>query len=104
MMTHAVSLVGRRGLLGLVSTAFVLSTPWRLAVAETTDDASARVPVERLNDALLVAMRVGSRTPFNERYSALTPVIEQVFKLDAVLASSIGLYWVTVPETQEDDI
>jgi phospholipid transport system substrate-binding protein len=100
-ITHNISAIGRRDLLGLVITAFVLPIPWRPAGAETTDTAAARMPVERLNDALLSAMKAGERTPFNVRYRALAPVVEQVFNLDALLAASVGLSWATLPAAQK---
>ncbi len=104
MMTHNIPAIGRRDLLGLAITAFVVPIPWRPAGAQTMDAASARMPVERLDDALLVAMKAGDRTPFTERYRALAPVVEQVFNLDAVLAASVGLSWATPPEAQKADL
>jgi phospholipid transport system substrate-binding protein len=62
------------------------------------------VPVEHLDDVLLAAMKAGSHFPFNERYRALAPVIEQVFNLDAVLAASIGLSWVTLAAAQKAEL
>ncbi len=46
-------------------------------------------------------MKAVITTPFEDRYRALTPVIEQVFNLDAVLAASIGLSWATLPAEQK---
>jgi phospholipid transport system substrate-binding protein len=104
MMTHNISAIGRRDLLGLVITAFVVPIPWRPGGAQTMDAASARMPVERLDDALLATMKAGDHTPFTERYRALAPVVEQVFNLDAVLAASVGLSWATLPEAQKADL
>jgi hypothetical protein len=59
--------------------------------------------VERLDNALLVAMKAGDRTLCTERYRALAPVVEQVFNLDAVRAASVGLSWATLPEAQKAD-
>jgi phospholipid transport system substrate-binding protein len=100
-MRYNISRIARRDLLGVAITAFVVPIPWRPAGAQTTDAASARMPIERLDDALLVAMRSGDGTPFTDRYLALAPVIEQVFDLDAVLAASVGLSWATLPEAQK---
>ena len=104
MMTQNISAIGRRDLLGLAITGLVVPIPWRLAGAQTADAASARTPVERLNDALLAAMKAGDRTPFTERYGALAPVVEQVFDLDAVLAASVGLSWATLSERQKAEL
>jgi phospholipid transport system substrate-binding protein len=46
-------------------------------------------------------MQSGPRISFAQRFAALTPVIEQTFDLDAVLAASIGLSWATVPNDQK---
>ncbi len=104
MMTHDIPAIGRRDLLGLAITAFVVPIAWQPASAQTTDDASARVPIEHLDDALLAAMKAGDRTSFSERYRALAPVVEQVFNLDAVLAASIGLSWATLPNAQKPEV
>jgi phospholipid transport system substrate-binding protein len=93
--------IGRRGLVGLAIIASVAVIPWWQASAETSGDASASVPIEQLDNALIAAMKAGSRAPFDERYNALAPVIEQVFDLDAVLAASIGLPWATLPAAQK---
>jgi phospholipid transport system substrate-binding protein len=103
-MTHNISAIGRRDLLGLAITALVVPISRRPAGAQPRDAASARAPVERLNDALLAAMKAGDRTPFTERYRALAPVVEQVFNLDAVLAASVGLSWVTLPQAQKSEL
>jgi phospholipid transport system substrate-binding protein len=102
-MMHSVPTIGRRNLMGLAFTAFAVPVAWRPAGAQSAD-ASATAPIEHLNDALLAAMKAGDRTNFNERYRALAPVIEQVFNLDAVLASSIGLSWATLPQTQKAEV
>ena len=103
-MRHNISPIGRRDLLGVAITAFIVPVSWRPAGAQITDAASARMPIERLDGALLVAMKAGDRTSFTERYRALAPVVEQVFNLDAVLAASVGLSWATLPEAQKADL
>jgi phospholipid transport system substrate-binding protein len=100
-MTHDISAVGRREVLGLAVTASVAAIPWRSVGAQTTDAGSARSQVERLDDPLLAIMKAGDFTPFTERYCSLAPVVEQVFNLDAVLAASVGLSWAMLPETQK---
>ena len=49
-MTDNISAIGRRDLLGLAITAFVVPISWRPAGAQTMDAASARMPIERLPD------------------------------------------------------
>jgi len=79
----------------------VVSIPWWPANAQTSGDAAATAPVEQLDNALLAAMKAGNTTPFEDRYRALTPVIEKVFNLDAVLAASVGLTWASLPADQK---
>jgi phospholipid transport system substrate-binding protein len=89
--------ISRRGMFGLVAASVIASAPWTSASADT----SPAAPIERLNEALLAAMKAGGRTSFEERSHTLAPVIEQVFNLDAVLAASIGLSWSTMTDAQK---
>jgi phospholipid transport system substrate-binding protein len=98
-MTSAASTIARRGLLGAAVLAAVL--PVAALPASAQIDASPAAPIQRLNNALLLAMKAGSRTPFDQRYQALAPVIDQVFNLDAVLAASVGLSWATMTTQQK---
>jgi len=102
MMPHVNSVIARRDVLGLAITALV-PIAWHPADAQTAD-AAVKAPIERLDDALLAAMQAGERTTFNERYRALAPVVDQVFNLDAVLAASVGLSWITFPEAQKAEL
>ncbi len=98
-MSH--NTIGRRGLAGLAIIASVAAMPWWPASAQALDEASATVPIQQLDNALLASMKAGGSTPFDDRYHALAPVVEQVFNLDAVLAASIGLSWATLPADQK---
>jgi phospholipid transport system substrate-binding protein len=99
MINHENASVRRRNMLALGAAALVAGAlPWRSATAQSSQTAAA--PVEQLDAALLVAMKAGGR-PFADRYRALAPVIEQVFNLDAVLATSIGLTWASLPDAQK---
>lgn len=95
-MTDAQSQISRRGLFTatIASALAVAASPVRANSAPTA-------PIQRLNDALLTAMKAGQGTSFDERYHALAPVIDQVFNLDAVLAASIGLSWASLPAEQK---
>ena len=101
-MTNAPSTIARRGLLGAAIVAAILPVAALPAIAQI--DGSAAAPVQRLNNALLVAMKAGARAPFEQRYQALAPVIEQVFNLDAVLGASIGLSWATMTPEQKTQL
>lgn len=93
---------GRRGALAMAVAAACLSAvPWRPGNAQTADAAGPVAPIQRLDTALLAAMRAGKQTPFAQRYAALAPVIEQTLDLDAVLAASVGLRWPALPDDQK---
>lgn len=78
-------------------------SPWP-AAAESIGEAAATAPIERLDGALLAAMKAGDRTPFVTRYRALAPVVEHVFDLKTVLEDSVGLSWSTLPETEKAEL
>jgi phospholipid transport system substrate-binding protein len=98
-MSNNTNLIGRRGLLGLAVPAFIAATSWHPARAAT--DAGAAAPIQRLDTALLAAMKAGRDTAFSQRYASLEPAIERTFDLDAVLAASIGLTWAGMPSDQK---
>jgi phospholipid transport system substrate-binding protein len=101
-MTHDFPLVGRRGFLSsLAFPAVAMAIPWHRAAAATDNNADAIAPVQRLDAALLAAMSAAQGTPFEQRYTALAPVVEQTFDLDAVLAGSVGLRWSGLPNDQK---
>src|SRR5271156_444588 len=103
MMQH-IPPTGRRGLLSFAAAAFVTAIPWRPAASETTDDAGSTAPIQQLDAALLAAMKAGRNTPFTQRFTALAPVIDQTFDLNAVLAASVGLGWSAVPSDQQTQL
>lgn len=95
--------LGRRTALGFAIAPMIAAVSWRPAlayVATTTPQA----PIERLNNAVLAAMKSGAGTSFDKRDRPLEPVIDQVFDLDAVLATSIGLSWVPIPHAQKTEL
>jgi phospholipid transport system substrate-binding protein len=101
MMMHAIPAIGRRGLLGLATATLVGANLRHPANAAVVGEAEAATPIQRLDAALLAAMKAGPSTPFAQRFAALAPVLEQTFDLDAVLAASIGLGWPAVPGEQK---
>ena len=91
----------RRILLRLVAGASVVAVAWQRVDAQGAMTTEASGPIRRLDDALLAAMRSGQTMAFTQRFAALTPVIEQTFDLDAVLAVSVGLGWSVLPDGQK---
>jgi phospholipid transport system substrate-binding protein len=101
-MAHGSHPIGRRNfVLSFAIPALAAAVPWHPAGAQTANAADATSPVQRLDAALLAAMKSGQNTPFEQRYAALAPVVEQTFDLDAVLAGSIGLRWSGLPDHQK---
>jgi len=97
-MRHEPFLTRRRGLLGLAAAATALQMAKQPAWADAPSPA-ATAPVQRLTDGLLRVMK--QNLPFEQRVSALAPVIDQTFDLDAVLAASVGLSWPNLPADQK---
>jgi phospholipid transport system substrate-binding protein len=91
----------RRGVLVLALMGAIAGLPCQPANAAASAGASVTAPIEELDRALLAAMKAGGSTPFDDRYRALAPVIEQVFDLDGVLTASVGLSWATLPAEQK---
>lgn len=56
-------------------------------------ESAAIAPIERLYDALLGVMKLGTAEPFEQRYTQLAPTIEAVFDMSAILQTSVGLGW-----------
>jgi phospholipid transport system substrate-binding protein len=93
--------MGRRALLRLAINASVVAVPWQSVRAQTAAATEPTAPIRRFNEALLAAMQSGRTTTFSQRFATLTPVIEQTFDLDSVLAVSVGPGWAEMPETQK---
>jgi phospholipid transport system substrate-binding protein len=49
-------------------------------------------------------MKAGRDTPFAYRYDMMVPVIDRVFDLDAILRSSVGPSWSSLPPDQQDQL
>ena len=64
-------------------------------------DPQAAAPIQALNQGLIAGMKAGKQTPFNQRYTALAPVIERAFDLPAILQSSVGLRWSALPPADQ---
>ncbi|HUN41747.1 MAG TPA: ABC transporter substrate-binding protein [Acetobacteraceae bacterium] len=106
MLKQAPGLMGRRDLLALGSAAFAVSAlVGKQAHAQPAGGRGGPIaPIQRLNDALLTAMREGQQTPFPQRYKQLDPIIAQTFDLPVILAESIGLAWSSLPSEQKADL
>ena len=92
--------VGRRSVLGFTALAVAAPLLVRGAFAAAAP-ADAVATIQRLNDALLAAMKAGKRTDFQTRYAAMAPAVDQAFDLPAVLAVSVGPRWASLPPDQQ---
>jgi phospholipid transport system substrate-binding protein len=54
-----------------------------------------------LNTALIAVMKAGDGTPFLTRYQMLAPAIDQGFDLPRIIEVSVGSYWSSLPEAQQ---
>jgi phospholipid transport system substrate-binding protein len=88
---------GRRGLLATTA-ALALGSALPARAAE---DHAVIAPIQRLIDGLLEVMKAGPRTPFQQRYDMLGPIIDQTFDLPAILQESVGLSWGSMPADQK---
>jgi len=60
--------------------------------------ADIRQPIGMLYRGLEELMRAGQRTPFQQRFDRLAPIIDRVFDLDTILRVSVGLRWNTISD------
>ncbi len=69
--------------------------------ASAQDASGPTAPIQALNDGLIAVMRAGKATPFRDRFHMLTPIVDRVFDLPAILHVSVGLRWDDVDATQQ---
>lgn len=103
-MIHDFPSIRRRGLLGFAATALVATGFVNSANAQAGADAGSTAPIQRLNAALLAAMKAGPAMSFAQRSATLAPVLEQTLDLDSILAASVGLRWSGVPNDQKAQV
>ncbi len=92
--------IGRRSLFGLAAMAVAAPLLAKGAFAAPAP-AEATATIERLNAALLDAMKAGKQTNFQARYAMLAPAVDQAFDLPQVLAVSVGPRWATMPAAEK---
>ena len=73
---------------------------WRMLPAHGVEEAVV-APIQRLTEGLLQIMRAGMRTPFNQRFDMLAPVIDKTFDLPTILQESVGASWSSLPAEQQ---
>ncbi len=94
----------RRGLLaGSAAVLAGVAIPAYLTVpARASEDEAVVQPIQQLVDGLLEIMKAGPRTPFQQRYDTLSPIVERTFDLPAILQESVGPTWSSLPADQQD--
>lgn len=92
----------RRSLLVRAATAMAaLATVSGVLLARAAEADDPIRPVQRLDAALLAAMKAGPSTPFTQRYSILAPAVEEAFDLNAWLRATVGAVWTSLPANQK---
>ena len=66
--------------------------------------AGATAPVERLNQALLAAMKSGQSAPFADRFHLIAAAVDQAFDLPVILQRSVGLHWHNLSPEQQSQL
>jgi phospholipid transport system substrate-binding protein len=92
----------RRGILGLAAGALLV--PFASRIASAQQASGSMLPIERLNAALLAAMKAGRSTPFAQRYAILSPAIAQSFDLNGMLRAAVGFGWYSLPMAQKSTL
>lgn len=101
MLRYHDTAFGRRTIFRFAIGASVVAVPWKSVRGQVEVATEPVTPIRRLDDALLAAMRSGQTSTFAQRFAMLTPVVEQTFDLDAVLALSVGLGWSQLPDAEK---
>ena len=81
----------RRTVLAMAGTAILTSNG-------SSQTADPRAAIVDLYTTLQIVMRLGTATPFQQRFDRLAPIIDRDFDLDAILRTSVGLRWQTLDE------
>lgn len=94
--------LGRRAVL-IAGVTLLLSPPLHAASVDPApvDPAMVSAPVQRLNAALLAAMKSAHGSSFAQRFAALAPVVMQSFDLSQILQTSIGPRWAAIAPAQQ---
>ncbi len=79
----------------------VLLAGWLPAVALADAVAEAKIPVDRLNDALIEAMKGGKQLGYAGRYKKLDPVVRETFEFEAVSMIALGAHWKKLDQPQK---
>src|ERR1044071_1414177 len=87
--------LSRRSLFAMAGLAAVAGIAPRAGQAQGAD---VRQPIGELYAGLQASMRLGSRTPFQQRFDRLAPVIDKVLDPDTILRTSVGLRWHSLDE------
>lgn len=89
----------RRAFLGTAFAGLLGMGAVRQARAQATTSPAA--PIERLNAALLTAMKDGQSAPFAQRFRIIADAIDQSFDLPVILQRSVGPHWAAMSPDQQ---
>ena len=85
----------------------VLASLFALTVSGSRAQASSSnpvTPISELYKALTTIENQGSSTPFAERARVVAPVIDQTFNIPAILHTSIGPRYASIPGPQQQEL
>ena len=95
-----VLLLGGFALVGGAASASAGTAP----VARNTATAAApRQVIERLDGALLTAMKQAKKLGYAGRYRSLAPVIEHIYDFPGIAALALGSHWTKLSRAQQDE-
>jgi len=86
----------RRGVLPLLASLLIAAGASSAGAAETP-----KATVERLNAALLEAMKDAETLGYQGRYEELAPVVRESFDFPAMARIIVGTHWSTISEAQQ---
>jgi phospholipid transport system substrate-binding protein len=81
--------------------AILLAAYGQLASADGPGVAAARQTVDKLNAALIDAMKNADRLGYQGRYKRLDPVVKDVFQFEAVAQIALGSHWKKLDQSQK---
>jgi len=81
--------------------AILLAVYGQFASADGPGVAAARQTVDKLNAALIDAMKNADRLGYQGRYKRLDPVVKDVFQFEAVAQIALGSHWKKLDQSQK---
>jgi phospholipid transport system substrate-binding protein len=94
----------RRRTLFRLAIAGVMASGGLATTARAQSAGAPAAPIDRLNAALIAAMKLGRSAPFSQRFETLAARVNEAFDLDAVLRTSVGPNWVSLSADEQHQL